>query len=93
MTHSSPSLTATVCTPPTSEPAKASEMAKQMYFFPSKTSGTTFSWSAGEPKLRCRNKEPEEAKVGGSIEKASNEGKKKRGGNVEKEEERGKRTP
>ena len=51
MTHSSPSRSAYVCNPPTSLPAKASLMARQMNFLPSSTSGTTLACSSGEPKL------------------------------------------
>ena len=49
MTHSSPSRSAYVCSPPTSLPAKASLIARQMNFLPPSTSGTTLACSSGDP--------------------------------------------
>ena len=51
ITQKSPSLTAVVCKPPTSLPANASLIAKQINFFPAKTSGTTWALISSEPKL------------------------------------------
>ena len=52
--HDFPSsdFTAVVCKPITSLPAWASEMAKQMNFFPLRMSGTTLALTSSLPKLR-----------------------------------------
>ena len=56
ITHSLPSLYAYVCMPPTSLPANASLIARQMNFFPAKMSGTILACNSGEPKLRTGGK-------------------------------------
>lgn len=52
--HSLPSslFVAVVCSPITSLPAWASDIAKHMNFLPSSTSGTTLAFSSSLPKLR-----------------------------------------
>lgn len=45
-------LTAVVCKPMTSLPAKASEIARQINFFPERTSGTMRALSSSLPKFK-----------------------------------------